>query len=245
MKPLLLTTCVLALFASSPPARATILLFDQTRDAATHSQVLPTGSGSSLEPDYGDRVSGLLQAVPGGQFTYGDGGEGFTPNVMVDITSGASMALWQLDYGDLVNVAFGLQGATRLQVDLRADPGFEVVLHGFDLAGWPNADYTIGALRVLDGTSPLFTTGSVLVEGNATGPRHTAVTFAQALHGNSLRIEIDIGNLPAGQQDNIGIDNIRFGQTPPGVVPVPEPPGAAMLALGLAAIGWLARRRRP
>lgn len=128
------TLALFALCASGLPACATILLFDQTRDAATHSQVEPTLSGSSLEPDYGDRVAGPLQLVAGGQFSYGAAGEGFTPNVVVDIVGGAGMALWEQDYGDLVNVAFGLRGSNQFHVDLVADAGFEVLLFGFDLA---------------------------------------------------------------------------------------------------------------
>ena len=228
----------------SNPAHGTILLFDQTRDSSTHTQVLPTGSGSSLEPDYGDRVTGAVQPVPGGEFTYGEAGEGFTPNVVVDITAGAGAALWQRDYGDLVNVAFGPRGSNQLQVDLTADAGFEVLLHGVDLGGWPNTDYTITAVRVLDAATAVFSSGPFLVEGHASGSGHSAISFAQALHGQSRRIEIDFSNLPEGQHDNIGIDNIRFGQNPPGIPAVPEPSGGLLLAAGLVAMASLIRRRR-
>ena len=43
-----------------------------------------------LPGDYGDHVTGAVMAVPGGFFTYGEGGEGFTPDVSLDIYSDAA-----------------------------------------------------------------------------------------------------------------------------------------------------------
>jgi hypothetical protein len=52
-----------------------------------------------------------------------------------------------------------------------------------------------------------------------------------------LLIEIDYSNLAGGQQDNIGIDNIRFGQNPPATAPpIPEPSTLLLGAGGLAAV---------
>lgn len=214
---------------------ATILLFDQTRDTTPGNPVIPTFSGARLPADYGDRVTGHSVPVPGGVFTYGEAGEGFTPNVVVDILGGGGtptaprVSLWQTDYGDLVNVVFANQGSNTLNVLLTADPGFEAVLYGFDLGGWPNTDWMIDAVEVLSGGVTLFSQTSVLVEGDFVGPRHTSFLFVTPLLAPELHIRIDFGNLAFGNQDNIGIDNIRFGQTS-----VAEPTTLLLLLSGVA-----------
>ena len=89
---------LLSCFASA--GRASILTFDQIRVGGV---VVSTISGNDLEDDYGDRIIGSPMNVPGGQFTYGNGGEGFTPNVVVDFFAGngTTLSLWQDSYGDL------------------------------------------------------------------------------------------------------------------------------------------------
>jgi hypothetical protein len=232
-----------AVFAALPaqPAGATILLFDQQRDAATQSIIGPTSSGGTLPGDYGDNVSGAVMAVTGGFFTYGNGGEGFTPDVTVEIFSDAATptapraALWQTGYGDLINVVFGegpgVGGAPGLNVRLSAAPGYSVDLYGFDLGGWNNADYSIAAVEILAGAGTLFSAADVLVEGNFVGPRHTTFAFDEPLSAPEILIRLDLSNLSSGVQDNIGIDSIRFGQTPPAV---PEPGTALLVLCGLA-----------
>jgi hypothetical protein len=225
--------------------QASILEFDQIRDAT--GNVIPTISGRAVESDYGDRITASVMNVPGGQFTYGNGGEGFTPNIVLDYFAGSAIpnnpgvSLWRDQYGDLANVLIGNNNTISLNVQLTADAGFDVQLYDFDLAGWPAADYTIDAVSVLSGTDTLFSQNNVLVEGDGTGPGHTSFDFAAPLIGSELRIQIDYGNLAGGQQDNIGIDNIRFGQDPPVVVPLPA--AWLLLGSGIAAITFLRRRR--
>jgi hypothetical protein len=91
---------------------------------------------------------------------------------------------------------------------------------------------------VLSGTNSLFAQGNVLVEGNA---GHTSIEFASPLSAADLRIEIDHSNLPGGQQDNIGIDNIRFGQNPPALVPLPA--AWVLFVSGLVALSFPRWRR--
>jgi hypothetical protein len=225
-------------------ARATVLTFDQIRLSGV---VVPTISGNAVPQDYGDRVSGSPQPVAGGQFTYGEGGEGFTPNIVVDYSvaglPSGGVSLWEENYGGLTNALFGNQNSLALQVQFTADDGFDAQLHEFDLAGWPNADYTINAVRVLAGSAVVFSASDVLVEGDFNGPRRTSFDFPLPLSGSRLLIEIDYSNLPAGQQDNIGIDNIRFSQNPPATeAPIPEP--STFLLLGAASLGVVALKRR-
>lgn len=228
--------------------RATILTFDQSRNA-TGSSVVPTAAGSSVQQDYGDNVTGASMAVDGGLFTYGDGGEGYTPNVAVEYFAATAVSLWTIQYGDLDNVLLArapLSGAVAgsLNVRLTADPGFLVALYHFDLAGWPNADYTINGVNILGDGGVLFSQSNVLVAGALNGPRHTAFDFSSPLAAAELLIEIDFSNLAASSQDNIGMDNIRFGQQPPALV-VPVPAGGALFGAGLAVLLACRRTVRP
>ncbi len=237
----------LALLAASP-ARATILLFDQERDAVGQTSVQPTSSGGRLPDDYGDNVTGAVMAVPGGFFTYGDGGEGFTPNVSLEIygdggPSDPRVKLWQNGYGDLTNVIFGegpgIAGSPTLSMLFTAAPGYVVDLYGFDLAGF-GSDYTIAGVEVVAGAVTLFSASGVTVQGDLNGPGRSTFGFGTPLSAPELLLRVDLSNLAAGIQDNIGLDNVRFGQKPPAV---PEPGIGVLLLTGLAVVGHERRVR--
>jgi len=234
-----------AALASASPACATLLTFDWTREPAS-GDVAPTVSPSDIPGDYGDNVTGSSVAVPGGTFLYGQGGEGYTPNVAIDIAGGGATPtdpharLWALGFGDLENVVFGLPASQLLTVRLQAEPGFEVALYGFDLGGYPGSDWLIDSVQVLAGTSSLFAQSNALIEGAGPGIRHTAFEFAGPLVAGELLIRIDYSNLAPSRQDNIGLDNLRFGQLPPS--PIPEPGPRWLLSAGLL-LGWARWRR--
>jgi hypothetical protein len=237
------------------PAGATILRFDETRDPTTQLVVpAPTPGVSGGPPDdYGDQVSGTPMAVPGGFFTYGEEGEGFTPAVELELFSSEATAAnpgvrlhGDEGYGDLQNVVRtegpGVAGAETLTLVLTAAPGVAVDLYGFDLAGWNRADYTIAAVEVFGDAQPLFSATDVLVEGDLSGPGHTTVAFDPPLRAQELLVQLDLSNVAVNSRDNIGIDNIRFGQSPR---PAPEPTQALLLLVGgavLCAFGARGRR---
>lgn len=230
-------------------SQATILLFDQARNV-TGTTVVPISSGSAVPQDYGDNVTGAVVDVSGGQYTYGNGGEGYTPNVTVEYFSATSVNMWIAGYGDLTNVILahaplspGGVAPGALNVRLTAEPGYLVELYSFDLAGWSNTDYTIDAVNILGDGSLLYSSTNVLVEGNAGGPLHTSFDFSSPLTAVELLIEIDFSNLAAGIQDNIGMDNIRFGQIPPPSTVVPVPAAGVLFGSGLAALVSCLRRR--
>ena len=234
----------------SRPAAATILTFDQIRLGGT---VVPTISGNDVPDGYGDRVTGPTVAVPGGEFTYGEAGEGFTPGVdvtylaEVPVLRTSNVALWQGGYGTLENVLFPGERTGALQIEFQAAPGVDVLLYGFDLAGWPQRDYRIDAVRVGTASEVLFSERNVLVHGAVGGPGRTSFAFTTPLAARFLVINIDYSNLDGEQHDNIGIDNIRFGQTPPpddgGETPVPVPEPSSLALCGIAVTAWAARRR--
>ena len=131
-------------------------------------------------------------AVPGGVFSYGEAGEGFTPDVALDIRAGGAtptdpnVALWALSFGDLENVVFADPASGFMEVTLTANAGFEVALHGFDLAGYPFADWVINGITISSPTATLFSQSSVLVEGGAGTVRHTEFSFASPLVASQL-----------------------------------------------------------
>jgi len=252
-----------ALLAYPGLTQASILTFDifDPSDARySGSEDFP--EGYAVYQEYGDRVTSSSQLLGTTTFEYGEGGEGYTPNVVVEygpfsiFTGGPS--LWRYDYGDLVRVLY--QGSTAaetgnnydfLVINLRADYGYDALLYGFDLGGWFQSDYEINSVSVYDAQ---FNEGfpelnRAFHDPNATvfgaGPTHTSYTFNAPIRGKVISILIDAKNL-GNTSELIGIDNIRFGQDidpDPGPAPVPEPASALLMAAGLGAVVLRARRR--
>ncbi len=221
---------ILALFggflwlcAATPVAAETVLLFARQPGSFESSLF------SSDLPFYGDRVTSTIQ----GPNSYKYGGAANTPNIVVDY--GADEALWTSGYGDLSRVLYTgdatFSGDDIITVLLTADTGYNVILNGFDLAGWNGVDYPAKSVNVYGNSNQLlFSQLNVLAHGDPVGPLHTSMTFS-GVQSQSLRIEIDLSNITASfGAGNVAIDNISFSQ----VTAVPEPTtyGAGLLALG-------------
>src|SRR5688500_9184563 len=147
-----------------------------------------------------------------GNHSYGAAG-GFTPDAVVDyIGKGTQQDVnfWPTGYNQLVNVAeYEPDGAPGYQVRLTADPGFLVRLESFDVGNF-GGQITIPAIRVLDQSGqPLFSQTNFVL-GASSGP-HSNFTFSLALMDSSLTIDFDLSGL-GGNSDNVGLDNVRFGQ---------------------------------
>jgi hypothetical protein len=204
--------------------QATVLTFDITGSTF--------GNDSPIPATYGNRASGASQGGPGGlTFGYGNFGEGFTPNVAVSYGQPASFA--NTGYGALVNVAYGSGGV--FSMTFTADPGFNVSLYSFDLAGLDQS-YQINSVSVLSGATTLFTQSNVIVNGSSNGTGVTSFAFNPILTRSTLTVQVNASNLGANGA-NIGIDNIRIAQ-----VVVPEPSVTA-LAIAGAALGVALTRR--
>ena len=180
-------------------------------DKATSTTLTFNGgfaSSAVINANYGDRVASATQ----GAFSYGSGVRGpATPNVVVDYLPVAAVRFWETDYGNLTNVVYRQSGATDpLEIVLTADPGYQVALHGFDLAGWNQTNRPITFLEVLDeaGTE-LYRRDGITVLG--TGGTHSSFDFGTPLTGQTVRIRID----PGVSHDNVGINNIQFSQFEP------------------------------
>ncbi len=234
MRNLLLIPAALAALAATPAA-ATVLTFDIDNAKPNNSL--------AMSQAYGDRVTATVQNGA----TYGVGAEGFTPNVLTSYSGGTAGSLirWTTNYGDLVNVLENeVDGASVLEVSFVADAGYQVSLFGFDLGGWPQSDYTLPGFQVIGaGNTVLFSQNNVLVQGNGVGPRHTSIDFGTGLTGQTLTLRLNLAGLN-NNSDNIGLDNVRFGQSGGPVGGVPEPSAWALMIAGFAGAGAALRRRR-
>lgn len=173
--------------------RSTILTFDG-----------PFTVNSPIDEAYGDRVT----ATTVGGFSYGGGVNGpQTPNITVDYGDPNSTLFYNSRFGDLVNNIFKAAAATTLDINLIADPGFKVALHGFDLGGYDRTDRVIDSIEVVDQSGQvLYSQAGITVLG--TGSAHSDFDFPEALVGESLMIRLSPGAFPFF----VGIDNIQFSQ---------------------------------
>lgn len=204
---------------------------------------------------YGSNVSGFTGMHTNGTTTFGydQGSEGDTLNVVAAfgpysfLTGGPE--IFRGGFGDLTRVLY--QGSVNngsggtdyniLEIALIADPEWDVVLYGFDLAGFNQDDHVINSVTVYNGIPfPfIFPTNQIFVDtGGGAGVNvegdsgHTEFDFESSaptalnpaggpLQANVIWIRIDANNL-GSVSDSIGIDNIRFGQVRRDV-PVEDP----------------------
>jgi hypothetical protein len=176
----------------APVGQATVLLFEAA----------PGGTCSLAS--YGDRVKAKVQK--GCQ--YGENA-GFTPKVRVEYLP--DLKTWASGgYGDLRPPTLYAANLGVIQVTLKADPGFGVVLKSFNLGGWQYADYRVKSVQVQDDRGRvLFSRPMAAVRGE--GPSHTSFRLS-GVAARVLKIRVDARNLGSSDSDNIGIDDIVFGQ---------------------------------
>ncbi|MBL8554885.1 MAG: PEP-CTERM sorting domain-containing protein [Phenylobacterium sp.] len=227
MRALLIATAVAVL--SPAVASATVLTFDVAGGVSNFENV---------DQAYGDNVAAAANAAG----SYGVGAEGYTPDVTVSYgTPGEDPALWTTGYGDLTNVLFNdADGDTTFTVRFTAASGYLVSLYGFDMASFISGGQTIQGFTVRDvgANTILFNQGSTFV----TGATRNTIAFANALTAGDLELVINLTGL-GGVSDDIGIDNVRFGQSQI-QTGVPEPATWAMMLLGFGGAGAMVRRRR-
>jgi hypothetical protein len=195
------------------------------------------GVFGSVDQNYGDRVTNTTM----GSFSYGQHGEGFTPNIVVQYDpNGGAPSTWPSGYGDLVRTLYESDSTAKLQLKFSADPGTRVQLLGWDMATYdtffhPNG-VTINGIAVYAANgSPLFSQSNVFVP--STG--HIRFdTFPSQLIDTALTLEIDARNVTGGfGNEDVGVDNIVFRQ-------VPEPASAVQAALSAGIFATIALGRR-
>jgi hypothetical protein len=232
-------------------------------------------------PDDPGGMTGRLYQYDGDLADPSSAGYEGTPDVQVSygpysfFTGGP--ALWRGGYGDLDGVLYqaseGPIGTDYnvLDIVLVANPGFDVVLHGFDLAaslnvlnffGLSESDAVVD-VAIFSGipfpflTPSNFLTPPITVAVSAT--THTDVDFPALPPSQMIWIRIDANGMGNGSQA-IGLDNLRFTQVEntANVDPidlgaiddalqtqaVPEATSLAIWAIGGAGAALVALRRR-
>lgn len=206
MNKLVLAVCGLCGLAAGAAVQATQLNFD-TYNGAT----------------YGDRVSA---------FGLGHGSEGGpTPNITLDFLpeGGRPFSVYAGGYATLQNALGHNNYDVPGQVRFTPDAGWDVVLQGFDIAGWSQASHANSRIRIVDGDgttrddSGLFSFGPNTVLHLAPAPIRS--------RGPLTLFVNDFGDL--------GLDNVVFSQ----VASVPEAPPLALLLAGLGMLGLVHTRR--
>jgi hypothetical protein len=225
----LLISAAVVLAMTPAAASATVLTFNVSGGVGNHA---------NIQQSYGDNVAAVLQ----GGHSYGVGAEGFTPNVVVDYgAAGEDPALWTTGYGDLANVHFNdADGDTTFTTRFTADSGYLVNLLGFDMASFLSGGQTIQGFTIRDvgANTVLFAQGSTFI----TGATHNTFSFT-GVSANTLELVINLTGL-GGVSDDIGLDNVRFGQALAPTGGVPEPSTWALLIGGFLGAGAMLRSRR-
>jgi hypothetical protein len=228
--PCILGAVAIFVGGSMHTVEATILTFDQGS---------PVVDGQLIDQTYGDRVTNI--AMPG-NFSYGVGAEGFTPNVTVTYSgSAATPAIRTSGYADLTNVLSpGSDSSSVLEIKFVADPGYLVRWYSYEWGASlvdRRVDFSLfnSVNKVVHGS-----TGGApdLVEGRANDTGY----FANIVD-TELRLVFDtapLGNHLAS--DRLGIDNIVIGQLRDIAVPVPA--ALPLFATGLGIMGFVGWRRR-
>lgn len=241
------------------PSRASVLSFDSCGTSGT-SAILNTCSGGIVNQNYGDRVTGTNTDANGTQDrSYGNSGEGFTPNILVNYSAGAG---WGTGFSTLTNVLYlPVDTLTNpnnvLDITFTADSGYIPRLLGFSLGAFfdtfnqPNiTSYSgVGVSVFTEGNVTLFSQ-SYTVDSNTTNQSFDLAGNA----GGSLTLRLNLNSLAYDpnilrfDRESVGIDNIRFAQqtatTSESVnESIPEPTTFALVG-GAALVGCFIRRRR-
>lgn len=199
--------------------RALTLTFAlSTSLAGAQTTALPfegLGSHYPLLQGYGDRVDG----PNAGGFTYGGAGT-YTPGVLATFgghENGQSYPLyvWGAGYNDLVDVVYAPfigtpQSDAELLVTLAADSGARVALLGFDLGNWGQA-VTLPHVRVTDEAGQVLFEELLVALASGASPIERNFRFVPPPVGRVLTVRVGLAGL-GGLADNVGLDNLSFGQ---------------------------------
>jgi hypothetical protein len=212
---------ILGMVAVAAFSQATVLTFDIDGNSA----------GQVLQQGYGDNVT----AADMGTFHYGIS-NGTTPDITVSYagTPGnqADVNWWNTGYSDLTNVMeYEPDGLPLFSVTFTGSNGMNAVLNSFDLGNFGGA-VTLPGLTVRDESGAVLWQMTNIAVGSSATP-HLSFDVG-GLSASVLTLEVDLTGL-GGNSDNIGLDNISFGQEA-----VPEP----FTMTGIAVLGLLAARRR-
>ena len=212
---------ILGLAAVAAVSQATVLTFDIDGNSA----------GQALQQEYGDNVT----AADMGIFHY-DISNGTTPDIAVSYAgtpgSQPDVNWWSTGYSDLTNVMeYEPDGLPLFSVTFTGSNGFNAVLNSFDLGNFGGA-VTLPGLTVRDGSGAVLWQMTDIAVASSSNP-HLSFNVG-GVSAPVLTLEVNVTGL-GGNSDNIGLDNISFGQEA-----VPEP----FTMAGITGLGLLAARRK-
>ena len=121
------------------------------------------------------------------------------------------------------------------EIVLTADPGWNMRLNSFDMAGWPNSDQSGQSVHVIPSSGVPSLQDNITIKGN--GGTHNS--FTPNMTAQSIVIDF------AYNDNNVGIDNINFDQINVSVVTAPEPSTFVLAGVVLLAIGRRFRIHAP
>jgi hypothetical protein len=194
--------------------------------AALGAQAVTLDFSGSICADSPDGV-GAFAACGNGRAinqAYGDS-PGVDFSFRADDVGSNSMAYWFDGYSGLFDVAYGNVPV----ITLAALNGEIVTLQSFQLGAWPFVSRTsqVTVTELVTG-NVLRNTGNITIDGSV--PSTFSINASSA---NGFQIVFG----PDGF--NVGIDNIVYSTSP-----IPEPGTWALMALGLAGVGSMVRRRK-
>jgi len=256
---------VMAAIVSAMPASATVLTFDiegiaNGNGLSAKWALMPDDYPDQYDPsaiEYGThavsatgspevtyQVRSPFDMVTGAP-TYGDGGTGFTPNLVVTYNIDDLVSFHSTGYSGLTNVIYYnkfVSDVIHKPLSIASDdPNWAPALHSIDIGSWSGVDRTFDFF-VFDGTHVLYS--QLGITASATHVTLDTSDFggplvADGTGGEGANGVLSIGLRVSGYNLNLlGIDNIHISQTL-----VPEPATVGLLALGLGCV--LCRRRKP
>ena len=180
-------------------ASATILTFDAG-----------VGNYELMPQDYGDNVTGTNM----GAYSYGEAGEGFTPNVTVEyIGVGDGLHYWHNSYGDLIGVLENEDDGERWTiVHFEAETAHQVTLHSLDMGIYGTGLIPIDSMTITNESGAvLFQRNNMAIDGSTSS--HTNINFGAGT-GQSLTLILDLQTAAAtGDNDSIGLDNMIISES--------------------------------
>ncbi len=184
----------------------------------------------AIDQNYGDSITSTSDSS--GQYSEGNG---FTPHINVAYNTdggNAYLEAWNVDYGNLENVAYADLDGGIAEILFTPDSSYEVTINSFDMAGWFRLDKIADLIEIVNGVgTTVWSAPSLFVAGQY--GTHSA--FYPAITGSNLTIRW-------GNDWNIGIDNINFDESR---ASVPEPASILIFGTGLAGLaGYRIRKKK-
>lgn len=206
--------------------------------AAATVAIMAPASAATIVLDFEGigNLAAINEFYNGGTDSQGNSG----PNYNVSFAPGGALGIIDSDKGGSFNgnaysgktAMIFLDNAAVLNYAAGFDTGFSFMY------ATPNTPGSVSVYSGLDKTGTLLGTIDLPINGPGNGPGGIYSKWSVGSLGFAgTAMSIDFG----GTANYIAYDDVTFGSITPGV---PEPSTYALMALGLAGVGFMARRRK-